>query len=404
MGGVGDSAPPSVSADDKDFADEIIDDVIRRRLADDPLTAMKPRPAIPQSGYGEVTKFIDCVEYEVHCPDRDQSEEESKYVRICALAKLLRGQLQSGAMIQCAIDGSFAIFALGGVARAHAGGIYARMQAAWEKVDGANPISHAMKYGRKRNMDCASGFFFSLHDKDAERGRGQICIALIQSRASAEASGMVVASQWEQYRRSAIDGEEKYGPSWGVSFSINPDWCAIDGLSAARFGIEAARHLFARASSSAHFRQTYELPKEEVSRLFLLDVALKFIPDGSLVGDRDICRPVPVDTTSSSTSTSLSTQRLMRNEKDASGKLLTSLSATWHGDSGCHRAEMLAHTIAFSGRDVGRFFTPRHGRLRKGDARPIVLQLLRSRVAQREREYERDTTLRVDMRQEGHRS
>ena len=85
--------------------------------------------------------------------------------------------------------------------------------------------------------------------------------------------------------------ERKYGPSWRVSFSKNPDRCAIDGKSAARFGIEAGRNLLSRESPSAHFRQTYDRTEEEVSILGFSDGALIFGPDGSMVEDRDICRP-----------------------------------------------------------------------------------------------------------------
>ena len=111
----------------------------------------------------------DCLAYEVDRPDIEQSGRTSTYFRICALSKILHGHLQSGAMNQCVTDVSFAICLIDRVARAQAGGIYARRKTACGEIDRTNPITHAMKYERVRNMDCVSGFFFHRQDKDSAR-------------------------------------------------------------------------------------------------------------------------------------------------------------------------------------------------------------------------------------------
>ena len=105
-------------------------------------------------------KFTDCAAYEVDCPDHDQSEGQSTSVRICALSELLHGDLQSGAMNQCAIDESLYMrhWKSGRSAR----GRHLRMGAtSWGKVDGSRPITHAAKYGRGRDMDFEPRYFFA---------------------------------------------------------------------------------------------------------------------------------------------------------------------------------------------------------------------------------------------------
>lgn len=96
----GGSDPPSVSAVGMDFAGESISGEIMRRLAGDPWATTKPRPTMPQSDDEKVMKFTDCLAYGLGISDHYRPAGKSRYVGICALSELLRGQIQSGALNQ----------------------------------------------------------------------------------------------------------------------------------------------------------------------------------------------------------------------------------------------------------------------------------------------------------------
>ena len=302
--------------------------------------------------------MIDDVAEEMMCPDYDNNWETCVYVRVCCLVKILYGHLMSDMPNQCLIDESFAVCVLERVARPHPDGIYEWRQTAWEKLGGSATSTHDMKVEWKRCMDCVAGFFFSISGKGARRTWGSISPLLREAVSDARENGRNVMDQWALLKRSAVEEKESaYGPAWSMSFSKNADWATVSGLAACRMSVSAEQHLFSRAATSMlHFKRTYERAKRETPRLCFLDCVLMFGKGGYLVDDDSVRSP------RSCHSYQIFDFNLVggdESEEDANAvndRLLKFLSATWHGNLGAHQAEMMALTLAFAGRDVGRFF------------------------------------------------
>ena len=142
-----------------------------------------------------------------------------------------------------------------------------------------------------------------------------------------------------------------------MSFSKNADWATVAGLSACRMSVSAEQHLFSRGSTSMlHFKRTYECAKCEVPRLCFMDCVLMFGKGGDLVEDTATRNPRRCHSYQVFDFDLLDENESEESAIAANETLLKFLTSTWHGNSGAHQAEMMGLTLAFAGRDVGRFF------------------------------------------------
>ena len=355
LGGMDNNSPgtlrPEIESDDK------IGDAIQRRITSDPLAGMVRRSSRPQSEYSRLMAFIDEVAHEIRIPHHDYNEDDARYVRVAALVKILYGLLHADGMNQSVIEECFAICVIERISRMHADGVYIWRKTAWEKTGTQNPTTHDMKAEWKRCMDSVSGFFFSLSGREVGKHWEEISGDLILQRESAKASGSDVLLLWEERRRlSVTEKERQYGSSRGVTFSRTADWQTVAGISAMRMSLSAEAHLFSRPGTGFQIKQTYESPKVEDPRLSFLDCVLMYGPDGSLVEDVVVRCPRFSQFYQLFDFELLDDSETQEERDTARDNLAIFLKSTWHGNSGAHHAEMMALTLAYANREVGRFF------------------------------------------------
>ena len=178
------------------------------------------------------------------------------------------------------------------------------------------------------------------------------------SVAKARENGRDVLEWWEMLRRCAIEEKESmYGSSWSVSFSGNADWATVTGLSSCRMSVNAEQHLFSRGSASMlHFKRTYECAKCEIPRLCFMGCVLMFGKGGNLAEDTAVRSPRRFRPYQVFDFDILDEDESEEDARAANERLLKFPSSTWHGNLGAHQAEMMGLTMAYDGRDVGRFF------------------------------------------------
>ena len=204
-------------------------------------------------------------------------------------------------------------------------------------------------------MECVSGFYFSLFGRDVAQSWDDLAVELRWALNSAHDVGGEVIRRWKSCRRDAVQAKEReYGPSWAISFAKNLDWGAIAGLAASMLATSAENHLFSRSDAAAHFKTTYERQKEEEPMLCFLDCVLKFSAGGCIVEGNDIRNPRSCRFYQFPNFELLAEGETEDEKTEASTTLQKFLAATWSGNSGAHRAEMMALTLAFAGREVGR--------------------------------------------------
>ena len=336
---------------------ESIAESIRRRLASDPLRGVKQRSSRPTTDYERLMAYVDNVAVEVGCGKSESDGAFSRYVRVCALVKILHGQLNSEQPHQCVVDECFAVCVLETVARPHSDGIYEWKQTSWEKVDGKAMLTHSMKLEWKECMECVSGFFFSICGGEVGQTWEALRAELLRGRRRSVADGSNVLEDWKAKRAGAIMAKEStYGPSWTVSFAKNSDWATVAGLSASRMAISSENHLFSRPAAAAHFKHTYECAKDEEPRLCFTDCVLMFGPHGYIVEDTEARTPRSCRFYQFFNFDLIDPEETDEEKEIASATLRKFLASTWHGNEGAHHAEMMALTLAFCGREVGRFF------------------------------------------------
>ena len=200
-------------------------------------------------------------------------------------------------------------------------------------------------------MECVSGFFFSLLGRGVAQSWEELAVELRGALNSAHEVGGEVIRKWQISRR-----ERAYVPSWAISFAKNSDWGNSAGLASLRLATSAANHLFSRSSAADHFKTTYECPKEEEPSICFLDCVLKFSADGCIAEDNDIRNPMSCRFYRFFNFELLAEWETEEEKTQASMTLQKFLASTWHGNSGAHHSELMALTLAFAGREVGRFF------------------------------------------------
>ena len=105
-----------------------------------------------------------------------------------------------------------------------------------------------------------------------------------------------------------------------------------------------------------HFKRTYECAKCEIPRLRCMDCVLMFGNGGDLVDDTAVRIPRRRRSYQVFDFDLLGEDEFGEDADAANERLLKFLSSTWHGDLGAHQAEVMGMTLAYAGRDVGRFF------------------------------------------------
>ena len=170
---------------------------------------------------------------------------------------------------------------------------------------------------------------------------------------------------------------ETYGSTWTASFAKSEDCATVAGLSACRMSLSSENHLFPLGNTAMQqFKKTYGCPTAETDRLFFLDCVMMFDRDGSLLDDKTVRSPRNSHAYQILDIDLLDQSETQAEVQEANAALRKFLGATWHGNSGARRAEMMASAIAFGGRDVGVILRlTRQKRQRADDARPRLLLL-----------------------------
>ena len=218
-------------------------------------------------------------------------------------------------------------------------------------------ITHGMKSEWKNCLDCVAGFFFTLEGKGVERTWPSVEDELRGAIRHSDGDYDDLIGKWLHARRTCVEKKERqYGVAWSMNFTKTADWATQVGMSASKSSVAAEVHLFSRPATALHFKRTYECPKIEEPRMCFLDCVLKFNEDGSIVEDKERKAPRNCRFYQFFDFPLLDNRETEEDKKAANDALQTFLSATWHGNAGAHHAEMMALTLAYAGREVGRFF------------------------------------------------
>ena len=334
-----------------------IRNIIKMRLSEDPLQNVRPREERAISEYDRLMAFIDEVTRAIGCPDPDSDPNWALVSRVCAVSKHLFPSAHSDSINQCVLEEALAICIIERVARAHADGVYTWCGTAWSKVDGQHFVTMSMKTEWEKCIDCASGFFFSMQGKGVPRDWPHIELFMKEQVSEYSHNAQELLEMWDYTRRVSVQNKERvYGVHSSVKFSTNAEWPLQTGVAVSKVCVSAELHLFTRPSTSVHIKRTYESPKIEEPRLCFLDCVLKFNDRGTLVPDIETVSPRKCRFYQFFDFCLLLENETVSDKARASENLQDFFSATWHGNAGAHTAEMMGLTLAFAGREVGRFY------------------------------------------------
>ena len=206
-------------------------------------------------------------------------------------------------------------------------------------------------------MDCVAGFFFTLEGMGIPRTWNNVEDELRATIHASSGNYAPLIDRWLDARRTSVEKKErKYGVAWSMNFAKTADWATQVGMSASRASVAAEVHLFSRPTTSLQFKRTYECSKVEEPRMCFLDCVLKFDDVGAIVEDKEKKAPRNCRFYQIFDFRLLDDGETDAEKEVASEALQTFLGATWHGNAGAHHAEMMALTLAYAGREVGRFF------------------------------------------------